>query len=120
MEDSSFAAAVELALGNGWICEIDEDEDEVEGDHAFEVVPTEGAPAAWIPVTETMPPDLPEFRIIVSDGQHSESAYSGTLYRNPEGVLIAPARYGWGIEVLWWMPWPSLPVADREGKGEAR
>lgn len=90
MDDSRYSAAVEPAINDENITKR----------------------PAWIPVAKKIPPDLPDYKIIVSDGKDSASAYSRTLYRDPKGTLRAPARYGRGIDVIWWMPWPELPSCD--------
>jgi hypothetical protein len=125
MGDSRFSAAIDLAISKGWIKEVDEnpeleeflvliDKRGAEIDKLIErLKEANKAGNLWIPVVEMMPPDLPDYKIIVSDGKDSASIYSRTLYRDPQGNLRAPARYGRGIDVIWWMPWPELPSAKK-------
>lgn len=129
MDDSRYSETINLAISKGWIREVDESP---EIEEFWALMEKRGAEIdklierlkeaikarnTWIPATEMTPPDLPEFRLIVSDGEHSESAYSRTLYRDPQGTLRVPARCGQGIDVLWWMPWPEIPSAQA-GKEE--
>lgn len=127
MDDSRLSAALDLAISKGWIEEVNEnpetedflvmiDKRGAEIDRLIKrLKETNKTVIPWIPAAEMTPPDLPDLRLIVSDGDHSEPAYSRTLYRDPQGALRAPARYGAGIDVLWWMPWPGLPPVESEG-----
>ncbi len=124
IDDSRFFAAIDLAISKGWIREVDEKPEPEDIEKILDEMDKRGAEIdklieqlqeanksgnSWILAEETMPPDIPGYQLIVSDGKHSASVYSQTLYRDPQGALRAPARYGAGIDVLWWMPWPELP-----------
>lgn len=66
----------------------------------------------WISIKDEMPPDI-NMQIIITDGELAQWAVASWLYRDAErGTIRCPAKYGAGMDVLYWLPCP--PILPKE------
>ena len=64
----------------------------------------------WIPVSERLPDD--DTPILATSGNSVVIGYGSWLYRNPEGELRMPARFGRGMSVTHWYSLPEAPESE--------
>jgi hypothetical protein len=63
----------------------------------------------WVNIKDAMPPDNESAFLVIDETEFITVGYTNWLYRNPEGHLRMPAKYGAGMNVTHWHPLPTLP-----------
>jgi len=66
----------------------------------------------WIKPEDKMPEDDVPFRATDGKGHYVIRTMNQVHRRAEEPGLFTPALNGWGMEIVYWMPNPELPIPE--------